>query len=48
MYFQRDKRDEIKKENPSLKTLPQVAKKMGEIWGKMNEEEKKTIFGNGR
>jgi len=41
MYFQKEQRADIQKANPSLKTLPQVAKKMGEIWGKMNEEQKK-------
>jgi len=41
MYFQREQREQIKKDNPTLKTLPQVAKKLGEIWGKMTEEEKK-------
>jgi len=41
MYFQSAQREQIKKENPTLRTLPQMAKKMGEIWKSMNEEEKK-------
>jgi hypothetical protein len=41
MYFQSAQREQIKKDNPTLKTLPQMAKKMGEIWKGMNEEEKK-------
>jgi hypothetical protein len=41
MYFQKEKRETIKKENPTLKTLPQFAKKMGEIWQSMNDEQKK-------
>jgi len=41
MYFQKEKREQIKKENPTLKTLPQFAKKMGEIWQSMNDESKK-------
>jgi hypothetical protein len=41
MYFQKEQRDQIKKDNPTLKTLPQVAKKMGELWGKMTDEQKK-------
>jgi len=41
MYFQKEKREQIKKDNPTLKTLPQFAKKMGEIWQGMKEDEKK-------
>jgi len=41
MFFQKEQRERIKKENPTLKTLPQLAKKMGEIWGNMNDEQKK-------
>jgi len=41
MYFQSAEREKIKKENPTLKTLPQMAKKMGEIWKSMKEEDKK-------
>jgi len=41
MFFQKEQREKIKKENPTLKTLPQLAKKMGEIWGNMNDEQKK-------
>lgn len=41
MYFQREQREKIKKENPNLKTLPQLAKKMGEIWSAMTDEDKK-------
>jgi hypothetical protein len=41
MYFQKEKREQIKKDNPTLKTLPQFAKKMGEIWQGMNDEQKK-------
>jgi len=41
MFFQSANREQIKKDNPTLKTLPLMAKKMGEIWKGMNEEEKK-------
>jgi len=41
MFFQKEQREKIKKDNPTLKTLPQLAKKMGEIWGNMNDEQKK-------
>jgi len=41
MFFQNAQREKIKKDNPTLKTLPQMAKKMGEIWGKMNDDDKK-------
>jgi len=41
MFFQKEQREKIKKDNPTLKTLPQLAKKMGEIWGLMNDEQKK-------
>jgi len=41
MYFQNAHREQIKKDNPHLKTLPQFAKKMGEVWRMMSEEEKK-------
>jgi len=41
MFFQKEKREQIKKDNPTLKTLPQVAKKMGEIWGNMTDDQKK-------
>jgi len=41
MYFQNQQREQIKKDNPTLKTLPEMAKKMGQIWKTMNETEKK-------
>jgi len=41
MFFQKEQREKIKKDNPTLKTLPQLAKKMGEIWGLMTDEQKK-------
>jgi len=41
MFFQKEQREKIKKENPTLKTLPELAKKMGQIWGNMNDEQKK-------
>jgi len=44
MFFQKEQREKIKKDNPTLKTLPQLAKKMGEIWGLMNDEQKKVYF----
>eukprot|EP01123_Difflugia_compressa_P010408 TRINITY_DN379_c0_g1_i8.p1 TRINITY_DN379_c0_g1~~TRINITY_DN379_c0_g1_i8.p1 ORF type:complete len:221 (-),score=64.06 TRINITY_DN379_c0_g1_i8:257-919(-) len=41
MYFQKDQREIIKKENPGLKSVPEIAKKIGAIWRSMSEDEKK-------
>jgi len=41
MCFQKERREQIKLDNPSLKTLGTLAKKMGEIWRGMSEDEKK-------
>jgi len=41
MFFQNEKREQIKKDNPELKKLTDVAKKTGAIWRAMTEEEKK-------
>jgi len=41
LCFQRDRREQIKKDNPTLKTLPDMARKLGEIWRGMPPEEKK-------
>jgi len=41
MYFQKDQRESIKQKYPELKTLPLMAKKMGEIWKSMDEQKKK-------
>jgi len=40
MFFQKEQREKIKKENPNLKGVPDLAKKMGEIWRGMSEKEK--------
>jgi len=43
LCFQRDKREQIKKDNPSLKTIADMSKKLGEIWRGMSPEEKKSV-----
>jgi len=40
LFFQTDIRETVKKENPTLK-MTEIAKKIGERWGKMSPEEKK-------
>jgi len=41
MIFQKEQRENIKKDNPSLQGVPALAKKMGEIWRGMDEKQKK-------
>jgi len=41
MFFQKERRESIKKQYPELKTLPLMAKKMGEIWKGFTEEDKR-------
>jgi len=40
MIFQREHREQFKKDHPNLTGVPAIAKKMGEIWRGMNEKEK--------
>jgi len=41
MLFQKEKREEIKAQNPGLRSVTEIAKKMGEIWRKMTDDDKK-------
>uniref|UniRef100_A0A6B2LIQ4 HMG box domain-containing protein n=1 Tax=Arcella intermedia TaxID=1963864 RepID=A0A6B2LIQ4_9EUKA len=41
MLFQKERRAEIKSQNPNLKAVTEIAKKLGEMWRGMTEEEKK-------
>jgi len=40
MYFSEEKRGDIQKNNPELK-MGGIAKKLGEMWGKVDDKEKK-------
>jgi len=41
LCFQKDKREQIQKDNPTLKRLPEMAKKLGEIWRGMSPDDRK-------
>jgi hypothetical protein len=48
MYFQSAEREKIKKENPTLKTLPQMAKKNGRNLEEHERRRQKALSGIGR
>ncbi|KAF8821590.1 HMG (high mobility group) box domain-containing protein [Cardiosporidium cionae] len=41
MYFAKDKRQDILRSNPSLKSeVTKISKMIGEVWGKLSEKDK--------